>query len=270
MRSHMALLLSVFLSAPAPAQVIDFEDLTVPAAGYYNGSDGAGGFTSRGARFNNSYSAQFGAWSGWSFSRVTNVTTPGFSNQYAAYNLPSGTGDASPTYGVAFNANPGDATVQLPAGTHPVSVRLTNTTYAALSMLNGDQFAKKFGGPTGNDPDFFRLTIQGRDAAGALLGSVEFFLADYRFANNALDYVVSQWTTVNLAGLPATTARLTFALDSTDNGPFGMNTPAYFAVDNLVVAPVPEPGAFALMAVGMVGGFATLRRRMKDATAPRR
>src|SRR2546423_3178934 len=134
MNKYLSLLLLPLLAAPARAQVIDFEDLTVPAAGYYNGSDGAGGFTSRGARFNNSYSTAFGAWSGWSYSRVVNVTTPGFSNQYAAYPLPGGGGDASPTFGVADNFSPGDATIQLPAGTRPQSLRLTNTTYAALSM----------------------------------------------------------------------------------------------------------------------------------------
>ena len=28
---------------------------------------------------------------------------------------------------------------------------------------------------------------------------------------------------------------LAFTLTSTDNGPYGMNTPAFFAVDNIVV-----------------------------------
>ena len=106
---------------------------------------------------------------------------------------------------------------------------LNISTYAALSMRDGDAFAKKFGGPTGNDPDFFRVTVRGFDALGTLTGSVEFFLADYRFTNNAQDYIVSQWTTLSLTPL-GNAAKLTFALDSTDNGPFGMNTPAYFAL----------------------------------------
>ena len=54
------------------------------------------------------------------------------------------------------------------AGTKPISVQLTNTTYTALSMLNGDSFSKKFGGSTGNDPDYLRLIIQGRDAGNAI------------------------------------------------------------------------------------------------------
>src|SRR5439155_27363564 len=37
------------------ASIVDLEDVTVPPAGYYNGSDNAGGFYSRGALFNNSF-----------------------------------------------------------------------------------------------------------------------------------------------------------------------------------------------------------------------
>jgi hypothetical protein len=269
MRTYILISLIALAPAAARAQVIDFEDLPVPPGGYYNGSDGAGGFTSRGARFNNSYSGGFA--SGWSYSRVTDVTTPGFGNQYSAYSLPAGGGDASPTYGVANNFNYSGPTVQdttvalinLPPGTRPASMRVTNSTYAALSMKNGDSFAKKFGGPSGNDPDFFRLTIQGRDAVGALTGSVDFYLADYRFADHSQDYIVSQWTTVNLSGLPAATSELTFRLTSSDVGQFGMNTPAYFALDNLVVTPVPEPGALALagLAAGL-GARRVVRRKL--------
>jgi hypothetical protein len=259
MRLRASLFLLLALPAAGPAQVVvDLEDLSAPPAGFYNGSDGAGGFTSRGARFNNVYDPTFGVWTGWSYSRVTNVTTAGFTNQYAAYNLPGGgTGDGSPTYAVAFAPTP---TINLPANTRPLSARIANTTYAALSMLNGDQFAKKFGGPTGNDPDFFRLTVQGFNAGGALTGSLDFFLADYRFANNSQDYILSQWTSLDLTSL-GSAARLSFSLTSSDNGPFGMNTPAYFALDNLAVTAVPEPGTLVLTALGAIGLIARRRRK---------
>ncbi|HMO36139.1 MAG TPA: DUF4465 domain-containing protein, partial [Gemmatales bacterium] len=67
--------------------------------------------------------------------------------------------------------------------------------------------------------------------------------------------------TVDLSGLGAGTSALTFELTSSDVGPFGMNTPAYFAMDNLVVA-VPEPGTMALVgsaALGLIGWYG--RRR---------
>src|SRR5262249_30398212 len=153
---------------------------------------------------------------------------PGFTNQYAAYNVPGGgTGDGSANYGVAFAFSPGDATTALPAGHRPLSMRVTNTTYVALSMLQGDQFAKQFGGPTGNDPDFFLLTVTGRNAQGQSTGSVDFYLADYRFADNGLDYVIRTWTTIDLSALGADTRSLSFGLSSSDVGMFGMNTPAF-------------------------------------------
>jgi hypothetical protein len=214
---------------------VDFEDLTLPAPEtYYNGSDGAGGFVSQTAFFNNSYNSMFGNWSGWSYSNVTDVTTAGFGNQYSAYNLPDGGGDDSPNYGVAYNFNVGDAVVVLPPSNVPTSVRITNTTYAGLSMLYGDMFAKRFGGDDGTDPDWFLLTIYGVDDDGNVTGSVDFYLADYRSQDPNLKYIVSEWTTVDLTPLGSATA-LAFGLASTDNGTFGMNTPAYFAVDNLVV-----------------------------------
>ena len=33
-------------------------------------------------------------------------------------------------------------------------------------MIYGDQFAKKFGGADGSEPDWFLLTISGQDALG--------------------------------------------------------------------------------------------------------
>ena len=52
------------------------------------------------------------------------------------------------------------------------------------------------------------------------------------------------WRCLRVAG------PLDFALTGSDNGPFGLNTPAYFALDDLVI--VPEPGSGALLALGVV------------------
>ena len=122
-------------------------------------------------------------------------------------------------------------------------------------MLNGDQFAKQFGGPTGDDPDFFSVTLTGVDGGGAETGAVTFFLADYRFADNSLDYVVNDWQKVDLTPLGAARSiGLSFA--SSDVGQFGINTPTYVALDDLTL--VPEPASLALLAVG---GLLLRRRR---------
>jgi hypothetical protein len=215
----------------------DFEDVgaSLGTESFYNGSDGAGGFTSGGLLFNNTFgsSGGFDFWDGWSFSNITDNTTPGFGNQYSSI---FGMGDGgSSTYGVAFSDT---ATVDAGTNRRIQSFSITNTAYAALSMRDGDSFAKQFGGSSGNDPDFLKIDIDGFDETGNLIGTQEFFLADYRFADNTMDYIVDQWTTVDVGSLNAN--RIGFRFSGSDVGQFGLNTPTYFAADNFVVA-VPEP-----------------------------
>lgn len=240
----------------ASAGVVDFEDLPLAPESFYNGADEAGGFTSGGAFFNNTFTdfgGGFTGWSGWSYSNVTDHTTPGFSNQYSA--IPGIGVGGTPNYAVAFAFDPGNATINLPASQFADSILITNTTYAYFDMRDGSQFSKVFGGPTGDDPDFFLLTITGLDSLDAPIGTVDFYLADFRFADNSLDYLIDSWTEVDLTGLDGA-ATLSFGLTSSDVGEFGMNTPAYFAIDNLHV--VPEPVTLTLLAFG---GVLALRRK---------
>ena len=249
------------MTTPALADTTaDFEDLTFPdGQAYYNGADGAGGFESRGIEFNNSYNSSFGTWTGFSYSKKTDTTTPGFTNQYSAFT--GGGADGSPNYGVAFNSARGDARITFPEPRVVQSIDVTNTTYAGLSMQNGDAFAKEFGGPTGDDPDYFKLTVFGENGAGETTGSVDFYLADYRFEDNSRDYIVDDWNEIDLTSLGSNVTGLEFALNSTDVGDFGMNTPAYFAVDNVTTAPTPSAAGAGLL---LLGGL-MLRRRKRSA-----
>ena len=42
-----------------------FESLSIPSAGYWNGSDATGSFTSSGMKFDNQYNAAWQSWSGF-------------------------------------------------------------------------------------------------------------------------------------------------------------------------------------------------------------
>ena len=66
------------------------------------------------------------------------------------------------------------------------------------------------------------------------MGVVEFALADYRFEDSASDYIVDQWTRVDLSSLVGA-RKLQFA-EPSDVGEVGMNTPAYFALDQVALS----------------------------------
>ncbi|MCM2369563.1 DUF4465 domain-containing protein [Aporhodopirellula aestuarii] len=233
-------------------QTVGFEDIggDLDPQSFNNGADGQGGFTAGSLSFPTAYEPTFGSWSGWAASNMTDVVTAGFTNQFSAYanpdaSEPGGGADGSQTFAVAGGYGASPLTISLPedfTGGSFESIAITNTTYAALSMLQGDFFAKQFGGESGDDPDFFLLTIEGFDDAGESAGTIEFYLADYRFEDNSLDHVVNEWTTVDLTSLSGASS-LQFTMSSSDVGSFGMNTPAYFAIDDLVIdrATVAEP-----------------------------
>ena len=247
---------------------IDFDELSLGTNSFHDSS----AFTSQGASFNNFFSG--GYWEGWSYSNLTNVDTVlsggendfDDQNEMSAYHLPSGGGSSSANYAVAFTGGfvVTSPAVTLPPDYGPVSLRVTNNIYAAISMLHGDGFSKAFGGATGNDADWLLLTITGLNEDNPV-ATHDFYLADYRFENNALDYVVDEWTTINLPASFMTANKLTFAMSSTDNGEFGMNTPAYFVMDDLTLQSVPEPASATILLFGIATAGPYLRRRRQAA-----
>ena len=228
-----ALLAATTLNAQT---TVDFEDLTLQTESFYNGDDEAGSFVSGGVTFGNKYSVNYGSWNGFAYSNITDNTTAGFSNQYSAY--PGSGADGSENYAIYYNAD----TLYLPGSNNNlVSVNLSNSTYAYLSIRDGDAYSKQFGSPNDangdddgtNGEDFFYVTIFNHDAAGNKTDSLDFYLADYRFSDNNDDYIVDSWATVDLSEFKNTNF-LTFSFSSSDVGGFGVNTPQYFAMDNFV------------------------------------
>jgi len=221
------LFISIFVSQ---AQVLsDFEGLLTEQDTFRNGSQGEAGYSNGPAFYPTNF--DFGFWlGGWSISNVTDTNTSGFENLYG---VKAGSGQDSETFAVGQQGARinvlSDLTVNPIEGLY-----ITNTTYAYNSMRDGDDFAKKFGGDSGDDPDFFKLVIQGYTNGELTADSVEFFLADFRFSDNSEDYLVDTWEWVALSDLGAVDS-LEFRLSSSDNGVYGMNTPAFFCMDNLTM-----------------------------------
>jgi len=305
-----AMIAGTVSSSPLIAGVVTFEDLGLAADSYWNGPDPngtsvttiqfdievvitTGQFTSGDVSFLNVHNETWGVWSKFAYSNQTDIETAGYGNQYSAYAQPDPLSVGPPnTYGVGFGSrdltpnlnnpvqfNPLDAShllglpnFTLPDGASILSAAFTNTTYTALSMMYGDGYAKKFGGESGDDQDWFKLTAYGIDAMGnALANSIDFYLADFRFDDNSLDYILDEWTTVDLSALSGAKT-LAFNVTSSDSGgplgDYGMNTPGYFAIDNIqfsTPAAIPEPGSLAMLGLGL-SGLALGRRRIKKQT----
>ncbi len=177
---------------------------------------------------------------GFTYSNGTDLTTPGYSN-LSAY---AGTGQSGDTYLIANSSDfiPAEITFTDEFSRRPLGAYFTNSSYAALVMLHGNSFAKKFGGESGTDEDWFLLTITGYDVDGEVTNTVDFYLADYRFEDSSEDYIVRDWTWVDLTSL-GEIRKLGFSMTSSDNHDiYGMNTPSYFCMDGLVIEALSGTG----------------------------
>jgi len=222
-----ATLMASFLFAQT---VSTFENLPLTTDTFWDGSDLSGGFGIGNAYFANDYNTSFFSWSGFNYSNMKDSVTAGYGNQYAAITASGYNG--SDKYAIADDY--GNAKVRLTgnaAGKLVKGFYVTNTTYAYQSMKQGDAFAKKFGGVTGTDPDWFRLRAMGWLNGAMKQQSAEFFLADFRSADSTQDYLVRDWAWFDLQPLGDVDS-IIFQLTSSDTAFGFMNTPAYFAMDN--------------------------------------
>lgn len=112
---------------------------------------------------------------------------------------------------------------------NPVHVYFTNTTYGYYAMANGTAWSKKFA-----DGDWCKIVVRGIYADGSLTEPLEFYLADFR---DGASKIVDGWTLCNLSSLAAEgpLTAICMTMESSDTGMWGMNNPAYFAIDRLKI-----------------------------------
>ncbi len=270
-----------FITAPAFAAKATFDDLT-PTVSYSGGhsyengqnltpvsaSQGSYGeiihhnvFTSGGASFVNHYIPDWGAWDGWAYSNTKDLIARGLGNQYSAYMTPGGGGHDSDNYGVFFEPFGAlSPTITFSGPVTLTNVWITNSTYAYHAVVNGEDgnsppFVK---GPFA-EGDWFKVTVWGYGDQGQQTHSLDIYLADYRDSNPANWYALSSWTLFDLSIL-GTVYGIGFDLSSSDASEWGMNTPAYFAMDDLGYSAVPIPGSVILLASGLTGLFGIKRK----------
>lgn len=117
---------------------------------------------------------------------------------------------------------------------NPQYVYVCNTSYTYYRLTVGDQWSRKF-----VEGDYFVLTAHGVHSDGTE-STTDFYLADCRSADSNEWVIVNEWTKFDLTPL-GEVSDVYFSLSSSDNGQWGMNTPAFFGIDWLsIVAPLPQ------------------------------
>lgn len=178
-----------------------------------------------------SFSHYYGNWGfggGFTYTNKTDVATPGYKNisaitgkgKFGKVYLTSNTSSFTPA--TITNMNPEQYAFK---GTW-----ITNTTYAYLAVKDGNDnsgTAHKF-----KAGDWFKLTAVGYDVNKQKIGSVDFYLADFRDGKTK---IVNDWEWFDLGTL-STASYITFEMSSTDNTGEWMNTPSYFCLDGITLA----------------------------------
>lgn len=168
--------------------------------------------------------SNMGGW--WYGYGMSNSTSTEFNSLNDQFNSAVGAGfDGSSNYCVAYPSGTEVTLTSTLDGDTISGAYITNNAYAINSMKNGDSYAKKFA-----KGDWFKLTVTGTTADGET--SLDYYLSDFRSDNEADHYMLDTWQWLDLRSLGKVYA-LKFTFSSSDNGTYGMNTPAYFCMDNL-------------------------------------
>jgi len=282
----LATLLLTNLSNATAQTVFDFESLPVPASGFNNGDPSLSAaervFFNNVLQTNFSPGSNFGTqtqvdqtfsvsqsgqtldfpnsffdpepnagfapfFSGFSYSNVVDTTTPGLPNQYAAF--PGSGANGSSNYLIST----GDTSFS--ASGIIQSIDVAPTTFSALAVINGDDGGNNFvSGPLASSSGFFELVISG----GSSGIQIPVSFGDFRDPANITN-VPDFFQTIDVSAL--NTNSLSFSYNGSDTSFGFLNTPTFFAADNIVVAAevVPEPSS--LMLLLSVGGLVAARRR---------
>ena len=164
---------------------------------------------------------------GFTYTNTNDKTTPGFSNISAI----TATGKTGAVY---LTSNTSEFSVARITNLKSNDFKfkgawVTNTTYAYLAVIEGkdgylDQ--TKF-----NDGDWFILTATGFSADNKEVGKVDFYLADFR---NGKKEAINTWKWFDWSAI-AHAEYIKFTMSSSDTGEYGMNTPAYFCLDDITL-----------------------------------
>lgn len=237
--TKLAVALGLATSLTTQAQTVSFDTFTLSPNSYYQDNAGTD-FTNNGVTFQYGWNTSFGGYweSGSAYTNLLDTTDGTYTNLYGAITGAALSGNNYAT------VKDGAVIVLSNTTTAVTGFYITNTTFAWKVIKNGNQFSRKFGDTTGTGsgnmipqgqyPDWFKVIVRGYRGGSMLNDSAEYYLADYRAAGTANDYVRKNWQFVNCASLGQVDS-IRFEMKSSDTGNFGINTPTYFSMDNFTI-----------------------------------
>lgn len=242
MKKTITLLSMVLMVSISKGQstVANFETFTLSTNSFYKDTNSVP-FQTANAVFRYSWDKPFSYWSGgFSYTNIQDSTNGDYTH---LYNCRALKGYNSSNY---YVTGQDQGIIKLKSPFNKVEgFYIANTTYAWKAIKNGNSFSRKFGDTTGTKsggvypqggyPDWFKITVKGYTSGVLKPDSSEFYLADYRFANNSLDYVTGSWQWLNTSNLGVVDS-IKFFMYSSDVGNFGINTPLFFSIDDFTTS----------------------------------
>lgn len=220
-------------------QTIGFESFTLEPNSFDEGANANGGFVEYGIKLSNKFTHN--DWgnsvNGFTISNLTDTIKGDYNHPYNAI---TASGHQSTNYAVYFP----EGTIEFDGnGAMIDSFKITNTAYAYGAMKNGNLFSKKFGSSknakgevdsTGGN-DYFRVWVYAHNKNEEIIDSTVSYLADFRFEDSTKDYILDSWKNVDLSFLKEAVFKLSFKFESSDTSGIWLNTPEYFAIDDLSI-----------------------------------
>ncbi len=199
----------------------------------------------------------FNFWSGgtvlsqWNYRSDIEGQTEGwwmtYMNQCSVYNTDSTDGsnsgagaDGSNTFAVINGYNDGAnnqsaASMSFSGGKEYLIENLMYcpTSYLYGFMANGGPYSSNPGMSLEQVRGWFMMTVTGYDARGNVTSTVSEYVADFRDSERKVE-IPTTWKQLDLSSLGKVN-KIMFNFSGSDTGAYGLNTPAYMAIDNIKV-----------------------------------
>lgn len=216
---------------------INFNELELKSESYDTGTklvDSTGGFVS-GVLFLPVNPQEENYWTGFALSNILDKQLVANPSAFAAY--ANATKQKENKF-MVYNQpqTPDAAAIEFEGNSSYVigSISVANTHLSHLVMKYGTENGiRPFGGETNDQPDWCKLIIEGFDANGTQTDTVNFYLADYRFANKRKNYIVSDWSTVDLQKLGKVNKVVFSITSSVTDAENNVLTPKQFCLDEM-------------------------------------